>query len=73
MQFIGYVLFEVPAQWVLKLTNPKVWLPSLGIAYGVVCTLQGIVTSKQGLFAARFFLGVVESGLFPGCVVRESH
>lgn len=29
-------------------------------------TLMGIVSNKHGLYAARFFLGVAEAGLFPG-------
>lgn len=29
-------------------------------------TLMGIVHNVQGLYAARFFLGVAESGFFPG-------
>lgn len=32
----------------------------------VKMTLMGIVQNVQGLYAARFFLGVAESGFFPG-------
>lgn len=34
------VLFEVPAQAVLKRLNPKLWLPLLTVAWGVTATLQ---------------------------------
>lgn len=30
--------------------------------------MLGVVTNMQAFFAARFFLGVCESGLFPGVV-----
>jgi len=30
-------------------------------------TLMGVVHNYPGLLAARFFLGVPEAGLFPGC------
>ncbi|KAF7514222.1 hypothetical protein GJ744_004547 [Endocarpon pusillum] len=66
--FIGYVLFEIPCNVVLKLTSPRVWLPTLTLAWAVVATLLGVTQNMAGFFAARFFLGVTESGLFPGVV-----
>ncbi|KAI0508865.1 major facilitator superfamily domain-containing protein [Xylaria bambusicola] len=66
LYFVGYTLFEVPCNVVLKRTSPRVWLPTLTIAWGVVSTLMGIVHNEAGFLAARFFLGVAESGLFPG-------
>jgi MFS family permease len=38
------------------------------LAWGVVGTLMGVSQSFGGFLAARFFLGVTESGLFPGVV-----
>lgn len=64
--FITYCIFEVPANALLKILRPSIWLPSIMVAWGIVMTLMGIVQSFQGLFAARFFLGVTEAGLFPG-------
>ncbi|KAL7892009.1 MFS general substrate transporter [Trichoderma sp. SZMC 28014] len=66
--FIGYVLFEVPCNIILKKTSPRLWLPTLTIAWGVVATLLGVVQNLPGFLVARFFLGVTESGLFPGVV-----
>ncbi|QSZ35031.1 hypothetical protein DSL72_007894 [Monilinia vaccinii-corymbosi] len=66
--FIGYVLFEVPCNIILKRTTPKIWLPTLMLLWGIVATLMGICTNYAGFLAARFFLGVTESGLFPGVV-----
>lgn len=68
LYFIGYVLFEVPANTVLKLTRPNIWLPTLTLIWGVVATLLGVVQNYPGYLASRFFLGVAESGLFPGVV-----
>ncbi|KAI4232164.1 MAG: hypothetical protein L6R40_007479 [Gallowayella cf. fulva] len=58
----------VPCNIVLKLTSPQQWLPTLTLAWGIVATLLGVVQNMSGFFAARFFLGVAESGLFPGVV-----
>jgi MFS family permease len=66
--FIGYVLFEVPAQIVMKIWSPRLWLPTLTFLWGLVSTLLGVVQSRDGFYVARFFLGVAESGLFPGIV-----
>jgi MFS family permease len=40
----------------------------LTVAWGIVATLMGLVHNLAGFLAARFFLGVTESGLFPGVV-----
>ena len=64
--FVGYVLFEVPSNIVLKLTTPRFWLPTLTLVWGIVCTLMGLTQSFAGFLVVRFFLGVAESGFFPG-------
>ena len=64
--FIGYVLFEVPSNIILKLTTPRFWLPTLTLVWGIVCTLMGLTQSFTGFLVVRFFLGVTESGFFPG-------
>lgn len=38
------------------------------LAWGIVATLMGVTQNFSGFLAARFFLGVTESGLFPGVV-----
>ncbi|KAB5581050.1 major facilitator superfamily domain-containing protein [Coniochaeta sp. 2T2.1] len=68
LYFIGYVIFEIPCNIILKRTSPRVWLPTLTIAWGIVATLLGVVHNLAGFFVARFFLGVTEAGLFPGVV-----
>ncbi|KIK47235.1 hypothetical protein CY34DRAFT_799590 [Suillus luteus UH-Slu-Lm8-n1] len=66
--FVGYVIFEVPANIVLKRCNPQVWLPSLTLAWGIVSIGQGLVKNQAGLFGIRFLLGATEAGLFPGVI-----
>lgn len=71
--FIGYVLFEIPCNVVLKRTTPRFWLPTLTIVFGIVATLLGVVQSMEGFFVARFALGVAECGIFPGVVSINRH
>ena len=68
LYFVGYVLFEIPCNIVLKRTSPRAWLPTLTLVWGVVATLTGVTQNMGGFYAARFFLGATESGLFPGVV-----
>ena len=68
LYFIGYVLFEIPCNIILKRTSPKIWLPTLTLAWGVVATLMGVTQNLAGFYVVRFVLGVTESGLFPGVV-----
>ncbi|PNY23956.1 Uncharacterized protein TCAP_06103 [Tolypocladium capitatum] len=59
---------QIPCNIILKRTSPRLWLPVLAILWGIVATLLGVVQSFVGFLVARFFLGVTESGLFPGVV-----
>jgi MFS family permease len=64
--FVGYVLVEIPCNIILKITSPRFWLPTITLAWGVVCTLMGLTQSFTGFLVVRFFLGVTEAGFFPG-------
>ncbi|TFK40781.1 major facilitator superfamily domain-containing protein [Crucibulum laeve] len=68
LYFVAYVIFEVPANIILKRFDPQIWLPSLTLAWGIASICQGLVTNKAGLFGIRFLLGVTEAGLFPGVI-----
>ncbi|OJK04670.1 hypothetical protein ASPACDRAFT_1877896 [Aspergillus aculeatus ATCC 16872] len=68
LYFIGYVLFEVPCNIILKKTTPRTWLPTLTLVWGVVATLCGVVQNYAGFLVSRLALGIAESGLFPGVV-----
>jgi hypothetical protein len=74
MFFVGYILLEVIWNVILKRVGPKLWLPAVTLAFGIVSTLQGVVvynggqTGVAGFLVVRFFLGVTEGGLFPGVV-----
>jgi len=35
--------------------------------FGLISIFQGLVQGYSGLLATRFFLGVAETGMFPGC------
>lgn len=64
--FVSYGFFEIPSNIILKVFRPSWWLAILLFSWGVIMTLMGIVHNYSGLLACRFFLGVAESGFFPG-------
>lgn len=65
--FVPYVLFEIPSNILLKKFKPHVWLSLNMFLFGFVTIMQGIVKSYSGLLTTRFFLGLFETGMFPGC------
>ena len=65
--FVPYVIFEIPANLLLKRFKPHVWLSGCMFFFGLITICQGLVQSYSGLLATRFFLGLAETGMFPGC------
>ncbi|WXC46943.1 hypothetical protein QX201_006663 [Fusarium graminearum] len=64
--FPFYIIAEIPSNMAMKRFRPWIWIPSMMVAWGICCTLMGIVQSYPGLMVARGFLGLTEGGLFPG-------
>ncbi|KAI0382932.1 MFS general substrate transporter [Hypomontagnella monticulosa] len=67
MFFVPYVVAEIPSNILLKKFSPRVWLPTCMLGFGIASVCQGLVQNYSGLLATRFFLGLFESGMFPGC------
>ncbi|KAF2490958.1 MFS general substrate transporter [Lophium mytilinum] len=65
--FVPYILFEIPSNMLLKKLKPHIWLPSCMFLFGLTTVCQGLVQNYSGLLATRFFLGLFETGMFPGC------
>jgi MFS family permease len=65
--FVPYILFEIPSNILLKKLTPHVWLSGCMFFFGLVTIAQGLVQNYSGLLATRFFLGLAETGMFPGC------
>lgn len=61
------VFFEIPSNILLKKLSPRIWLSICGIGFGLVMIFQGLTQNYSGILATRFFLGLFECGMFPGC------
>ncbi|KAL8939257.1 MAG: hypothetical protein Q9216_003459 [Gyalolechia sp. 2 TL-2023] len=64
--FVPYIVFEIPSNVLLKKLKPHVWLSACMFLFGLVTICQGLVQNYSGLLATRFFLGLAETGMFPG-------
>ncbi|CAI7653605.1 unnamed protein product [Penicillium glandicola] len=64
--FVAYVLFEVPSNLLLARCRPSWYLSSIMMAWGTLVCGMSQVKSYRSLLIIRFFLGIIESGFFPG-------
>lgn len=67
---ISYIIFEVPSNLLLKRLTPRHWQSRIVLSWGAVLACHAAVSNRQGLYAARFFLGMMEAGMFPGLVAQ---
>lgn len=67
--YVGYVLFEVPANLLLLRIGARRWIARILISWGLVSCATLAVTGPWSFYAARILLGVAEAGFFPGIVL----
>ncbi|KAJ1758828.1 hypothetical protein LPJ58_002599 [Coemansia sp. RSA 1591] len=66
---VGYLSLEFFSNFVLKWVGASRLLPTLGMLWGVVCALQGVITTKGQLYAMRVLLGMSECGFTAGILL----
>ncbi|HEY1212994.1 MAG TPA: MFS transporter [Bryobacteraceae bacterium] len=69
MFFVGYFLFEVPANIALTKVGAKLWLSAIMALWGIVSAAHMFVHTAADFYVLRFLLGVVEAGFFPGVLL----
>ncbi|MCI9887492.1 MFS transporter [Micrococcales bacterium 31B] len=67
--FIGYALFEVPSNLLLKRFGARFWLARIAVTWGIVAAAFAFTTNDTMFIILRFLLGVTEAGLFPGVIM----
>jgi MFS family permease len=66
---VGYVSFQIPSNMFLnKIPKPSIYLCTCVVIWGVISASMAAIRSARGAILARFFLGVLESAFFPGCL-----
>lgn len=51
----------------LKKLSSRIWLSTCGALFGIITIFQGLTQNYSGILVTRFFLGLFECGMFPGC------
>ncbi|KAJ2961197.1 hypothetical protein NQZ79_g3492 [Umbelopsis isabellina] len=69
MFYLGYVVAEIPCNLALQRINPRWWISSIGLGWGIVVCLMALTNSFATLSVARCFLGVFEAGVLPASVL----
>ena len=64
--FIGYSLFQVPANVMLERVGARRWIFSIMAAWGLLAAANALVRTPISFYVVRFFLGVAEAGFTPG-------
>jgi ACS family tartrate transporter-like MFS transporter len=66
--YVGYLLFEVPSNMLLRRYGARRWIARIMISWGLVSALTAWVVGTWSYFGARILLGVAEAGFFPGII-----
>lgn len=66
LYYVGYILFDVPANLIMTRVSPQSWLARIVITVGVVYTCYHSLKSSGALIAVRFISGMVGAGTWPG-------
>ena len=64
--FIGYVLFELPSNLMMRRFGARRWFARIMLTWGICSLLFAFVAGTTSFLTLRFLLGVAEAGFFPG-------
>lgn len=67
--FLGYFLFEVPSNLLLKRFGARRWIARIMVTWGIVSIAMAFVAGPVSFWILRFLLGVAEAGFFPGMIL----
>lgn len=67
--FLAYLIFETPSNYLMERIGARIWLGRIMVCCGIVAAAMVFVTNELSFYVARFVLGAVEAGLFPGVML----
>ncbi len=68
MFYVGYLLFEVPSNLLLRRFGARKWIARIMISWGLISSLTMFVRDVWSFYALRILLGIAEAGFFPGII-----
>ncbi|CAM9012065.1 unnamed protein product [Wickerhamomyces anomalus] len=63
---VGYIIGQVPSNLILHRISARYYLASLELLWAILTVLMVTPKTLSGMYALRFFIGLTESGYFPG-------
>ena len=73
MFYIGYLLFEVPSNLLMKRIGARIWIARIMITWGLVSAATMFAHDVWTFYALRILLGIAEAGFFPGIIYYLSN
>ena len=67
--FIGYFLFGVPSNVMVKKLGARRWIATIMVIWGVISASMCLLNDVTWFYIMRFLLGVAEAGFFPGMIL----
>lgn len=61
----GYVIGQLPSQFILTKVRPSLWIPSCELVWTVLTFCLAATTTSTQVIVIRFFVGLVESIFYP--------
>ncbi|HTU18126.1 MAG TPA: MFS transporter [Gemmataceae bacterium] len=71
--FLGYFLFEVPSNLMLRHMGARRWIARILMSWGLISATLMFVRGPWSLYLLRFLLGLAEAGFFPGIILYLSY
>jgi MFS transporter, ACS family, tartrate transporter len=71
--FLGYFLFEVPSNLMLRRMGARRWIARILMTWGIISAAMMFVRGPWSLYLLRFLLGLAEAGFFPGIILYLSY
>lgn len=67
--FVGYAIFEIPSNLLMRRVGAKIWLARIMISWGIVSSLMIFASNEWTFYILRVLLGITEAGFFPGVIL----
>lgn len=73
MFYVGYLLFEVPSNLLMRRVGARRWIARIMITWGLVSAAMIFARDQWTFYGLRILLGIAEAGFFPGIILYLSY
>jgi len=73
MFYIGYLLFEVPSNLLMRRVGARRWIARIMISWGLISSWTLFARDQWTFYGLRILLGIAEAGFFPGIILYLSY